>query len=395
MSQSFTGLAALGFSSKFPGINSSINKENKEGQEIICRQLGKTDIQLPIVNMGVYTTDPALIQAAYEEGVRLFSTCHFYGGGLCEKAIGDAVDSLGIRKSVFIATKIPSGMRRTGEWEKNFTETFLKRLALSMERLKTEYLDILYLYNIRRPEEIVRPELLDLLTDLKNKKKVRYVGFTTHENHEEIINKALEVNFYDAAVVAFNYTMSKNKALLEIFNKAYQKGLGLVAMKTQCGGAWGVHGYRKPPQELKNQTAILKWVLNNDFISTAIPAIETYEHLNEDFSVAYDLNYTNEEKRFLNDENVGYEMAFCLQCKKCLPTCPNGIDIPTLMRIHMYAFQYRNMDLVHLAQQESCLMDNISCCLSCRECQAVCCNSVPIAHNIASLKKLNWLRSEK
>ena len=34
---------------------------------------------------------------------------------------------------------------------------------------------------------------------------------------------------------------------------------------------------------------------------------------------------------------------YCLQCRKCVPQCPNNLDIPTLMRSYMYAYGYRNV----------------------------------------------------
>jgi hypothetical protein len=78
-----------------------------------------------------------------------------------------------------------------------------------------------------------------------------YRFFTTHTNH-------VELDFYDAATVSFNYTMADNKETLKVLGKAAGKGLGLIAMKTQCGSIWGVDGYRKPKDEPKNQTAMLK-----------------------------------------------------------------------------------------------------------------------------------------
>lgn len=366
-------------------------KKTPEGK-IIRRHLGKTGIEVPVISMGVYTRDPALIKAAFDAGIRYFSTAHYYGRGLCEKAIGDAITDLSGRSDVIIGTKIRSGKDLDGNWPKNIKERFLQQFSLSLERLRTDYLDILYLYNTRNADEIEKPELLEMLTELKKQNKVRFVGFTTHTNHAEILDKASEMDFFDAAVVAFNYTMAENSPLIRSFERAASKGLGLVAMKTQCGSAWGVDGYRKPREQLKNHTAMLKWVLNNDFITTAIPAIEAFEHLSEDFSVAFNLEYDNEEKKFLDGENVRHKMAFCQQCRACVSTCPEGADIPALMRIHMYAYQYRNMDLVHLASTEMKENMGISACSNCGECKAVCSHSVPIAKNIFALKKLNWDR---
>lgn len=387
LSKAASGIATLGMfdvSSKF------LSYDRTEGKKIIHRQLGQTDIQVPVVSMGVNTTQPPVVKTAFGTGVRLFSTAHTYQNGLCEQAIGDAIQDLRVRDRVIVATKIPTGLRRDGTWEKDIKGSFLGRLSKSLERLQSDYLDILYLYNIRKVEEIGKPELLDMLTELKQRKQVRYVGFTAHANHGELLKACVEMGFYDVIALSFNYTMSEDLALAEALEKTAAKGIGLVAMKTQCGGTWGTDGYRKPKEQPKNQTAMLKWVLRHDFISTAIPAMESHEHVKEDFSVVYDLGFTPEERRFLDDENTKYNSGFCQQCGKCAGFCPHAVDIPILMRAHMYAFQYHNNDLASLAQKEMEAGNSISQCVLCGECKAVCFHAVPIAQNIEDLKKLNW-----
>ena len=387
LSKSLSGLASLGL----VGMSPSLSSKNQKNRKIIYRQLGTTGIRIPIVSSGG-SRHPAIIKASYEIGMRHFMAAHLYEGGLNEKRLGNTLQEHGIREDIVLATMIPTGRNYRGTWEKNVKELFLQRFSTSMARLKTGYLDILYLYNIRSAEEIARPELQEVLAQLKQQKKVRYVGFTTHANHLELMQKAIELDFYDAIIVSFNYTMSENTELIKTLEKAAQKGIGLVAMKTQCGSAWGVDGYRKPKAQLKNQTAMLKWVLRHDFITTAIPSFQTFEHMEEDFSPAYGLEYTAEEKRFLDDENIRFALGFCQQCRKCLPTCPKGVDIPTLMRIHMYAYQYQDTDLVNLAQKECPENKGLSPCRNCKHCQAFCRNSVPISQRIASLKELNWNR---
>ncbi len=384
LSRSLSGLTSLGL----VGMSPSLSSKNPKNRKIIYRQLGTKGIRLPIVSHGG-SQNSAIIKASYDIGMRHFMAAHLYEGGLNEKRLGNALSDYGIRKDIVLATMIPTGMNYHGTWEKNVKELFLQRFSTSMERLKTSYLDILYLYNIRSVEQIAKPELLEALAQLKQQKKVRYVGFTTHTNHRELLQKAIELDFYDAIIVSFNYTMSENFEVIKAMEKVSQKGIGLVAMKTQCGSAWGVDGYRKPKEQFKNQTAMLKWVLRHDFITTAIPSFQTFEHMEEDFSPAYDLEYTAEEKRFLDDENIRISMGFCQQCQKCLPTCPKGVDIPTLMRIHMYAYQYHDMDLVYLAQKETQENKGISQCRNCKECKANCFNSVPISRRISSLKELN------
>lgn len=390
LSKSFTGLASLGLAGLSPRILSSSTPGNEitGNKRIITRQLGKTPLRFPIVSNGG-TRHPAIIRASYEAGMRYFVSAHRYEGGLNEKRLGDTVHNLGIRKNIHMCTLIPTGRSYQGKWAENVKEQFLQKFEISMKRLRTDYLDVLFLYNVRTPGELEKPGLLEALTQLKKQGRIGYTGFTTHTNHVELLNKAVELDFYDAATVSFNYTMADNTETIKAMEKAAAKGLGLIAMKTQCGSIWGVDGYRKPKDQPKNQTAMLKWVLRHDFITTAIPSFQTFEHMEEDFSVAHGIQYTKEEKRFLDDENVRHQIAFCRQCGKCVPTCPKGVDIPALMRIHMYAYGYGDMDMVHLAKEENQGNRHLFKCRACSQCKAVCAHSVPVAGNVSSLKLLN------
>ena len=64
---------------------------------------------------------------------------------------------------------------------------------------------------------------------------------------------------------------------------AAASGIGLIAMKTQCGG--GGNWAREPDGQGEirslNHTALLKWVLRHPFITTAIPGYTTFEQMEQ------------------------------------------------------------------------------------------------------------------
>jgi predicted aldo/keto reductase-like oxidoreductase len=159
-------------------------------------------------------------------------------------------------------------------------------------------------------------------------------------------------------------------------------------MKTQAGGT--VKPDAKLPKVLPaaSQTALLKWVLHHEFITTAIPGFSTYAHLEQDFSVATDLTYTDEEKNFLADKTFAAQAEFCRQCGQCLEDCPKRVEIPALMRSHMYAVQYGNMWMARDMLAGLAAGRGLDACQDCDSCLANCRNSVHIARKIAQLKML-------
>ena len=203
-----------------------------------------------------------------------------------------------------------------------------------------------------------------------------------------LLNEAMRLNIFDVALVMFNYTMSHDEELISTIKKAADSGIGIVAMKTQAGGT--VRPDAKLPKQLPavSQTALLKWVLNHEFVTTAIPGFSTYEHLAQDFSVARNLAYTDDEKRFLADKSFAASAEFCQQCGQCREDCPKRVDIPVLMRSHMYAVQYRNARMAREMLARLPGGRGLDACHACETCAASCRNSVRIARKIEDLKAL-------
>ena len=146
----------------------------------------------------------------------------------------------------------------------------------------------------------------------------------------------------------------------------------------------------KLPKQLPpySQTALLKWVLNHDFVTTAIPGFSTYDHLDQDFTVVRNLAYTEDEKRFLADKAFVASAEFCHQGGQFREDCPKQVDIPTLMRSHMYAVQYRNADMARLTLAELPVGRGLDACRTCESCAASCRNTVQIGRKIAQLRTL-------
>jgi predicted aldo/keto reductase-like oxidoreductase len=182
--------------------------------------------------------------------------------------------------------------------------------------------------------------------------------------------------------------MAHDTQMLAIVESAAKSGIGIVAMKTQAGGT------NKPdaalPRKLPpvSQTALLKWALNHDFVTTAIPGFSTYEHLEQDFSVVRNLAYTPGEKAFLADKSFVAQAEFCQQCGHCSENCPKHVDVPSLMRSHMYAVQYRNAALARDTIAGIASGRGLDACHDCESCSLACRNTVQIGKKIAQLKSL-------
>jgi len=359
--------------------------------DIIYRTLGRTGLKLPIVSMGVMNAFNAeVVEESYKRGVRMFDTAWYYQGGRNEQMVGDVINKLGVRDDVIIGTKILlSGFRLDPERAKSM---FLQRFDQSLQRLQTDYVDILYLHDVQNVEQITNPGVIEAFAQLKAQKKIRFAGVSSHKNMMVILEEMMTSDFWDVALVPFNFAMADDQKLIETYQKAANKGMGLVVMKTQAGVSWWRAQYQRDEavRGTLNHTAMLKWALRHEIFATAVPGYTTFEHMQEDFSVAYGLEYTQEEQQFLNDKEVKYASGFCRQCEQCLPSCAKGVDIPSLMRTAMYAYQYNNMEHAAATYQTIAQQQNLTQCRTCSSCTAACAHTVPIAQKINALNVLNF-----
>lgn len=398
LSKSAAGMASIGIlgaSGSVLGADDKKIKKQGKKSEILYRTLGKTKIRLPIVNMGVMNADnPELVKKSYKIGVRHFDTAAHYQRGRNEEMVGKAIKELNVRDKVVIATKVFIPHQQRGMPHKQAKEFFLKTMAESLKRLQTDYVDILYVHNVGTVEYLNNPGIKEALHLLKEQKKTRFIGFTTHSNMAECLNDAAQTGFYEVILTAYNYSMGDNKELIAAMKKAASKGIGLVAMKTQCKQPWYRSQYEPTDKHTYydgkiSHTALLKWAMRHRFFATSVPGYTTFEQMEEDFSVAYGLEYTSEEKTFLEDRNVKLAMAsVCQQCYCCVPTCSKGVDIPTLIRTHMYAASYGNFYQARDTLDSIPANKGLQACTSCDRCKAGCANAVNIAGRIDELKTI-------
>lgn len=390
ISTSLGTLAAAGLAGAAPGLALGQTEAVASGTdaEVLYRTLGKTGLKMPIVSMGAgHCNDPRLVQASFEKGVRLFDTAAVYQYGRNEQMVGNALAKAKVREQAIIATKIFTPDQRRGLDATQSKKKIMQLVEGCLKRLRTDYIDILYLHAVADVETVTNEATLENMAKLKEQGKVKAIGTSTHTDAANIINATVATGVYDVVLTHINFTMADDTDLLAAIANAASKGLGVVAMKTQAGG-----GRFPNPDTLREydsatiNRACLKWVLQNENITTAIPGYDNYEHMNLNFEVASSLEYTDSERAFLSDNSIKLGMGFCRQCKGCLSSCPKNSDVPTLMRTHMYAAQYANFELARRTLDGIPADSGFKNCADCSACTAQCVNSVDIPTKIDELK---------
>lgn len=350
---------------------STFNQEENEGK-IITRKLGKTGLELPVVSFGVMRADnPNLIKAAISAGVKHFDTAHVYQNGNNEKMLGEVLQDYP-RNSFTITSKVkPEG--KAG---------FLKKLDTSLERLKMEYVDILYVHALDSREQVLSEDTLDALQTAKKQGKALHIGLSTHSNEPEVIEAAIESGVYEVILTAYNFKQDHKDLLTQRIKEASEAGIGVVAMKTMAGGKLG-----KDAEEMHFKAA-LKWALKNEHVATSIPGITSFKELEENFSVANNLKFTKEEESFLSYASLK-EGLYCNGCRECTETCPKHLAIPDMMRAYMYAYGYGETKKAR--DEMASLKIGNNPCSDCSTCTVKCSKGFNVSEKIADISRITTI----
>jgi predicted aldo/keto reductase-like oxidoreductase len=377
------GASAMLVSASFARSNIVDDNKKIENKPIIKRKLGKTGIELPIVSFGVMRADsPALVHAAIKEGIILFDTAHGYQGGKNEEMLGEVLKDYP-RDSFVLATKVPPEMKDTSAAT---IKAFLETLDISLKRLRMEFVDILYVHGPSSRDAVLHPAIIEAVTTAKKSGKVKHIGVSTHKNEPEVIQATIDSGVYEVVLTSVNFKQDHYPAVKEAIAKAAKAGIGIVAMKTMAGGFHDKE--RKQPINCK---AALKFVLQDENITTAIPGNTNFDQLTMNASINRDVTMTAQEEA---DLLVGKSEGglYCQGCEHCVPNCPKGLPIPEIMRAYMYTYGYRD------SRQAQDLLISLNIpnnpCSDCSHCSAKCAKNFAVSERVRDVMRLTTVPEE-
>lgn len=318
------------------------------------RLLGKSDMNVKRVGFGgipiqriTQEDTNKVIDELENQGINFIDTARGYT--VSEEYIGNSLE--GRREKFFIATKSMS---------RNY-EDMKKDIEISLSNLKTDYIDLYQLHN-------VKPQEYDLifednkayraLLEAKQEGKIKHIGITSHGL--ETIEKAVESDKF--ATVQFPYNIVEGQAD-EAFRKANEKGIGIIVMKPLAGGA------------IDDANLAIKYILSKDYIDIVIPGMDSVEQVKQNTKVLENLELT--EKDYMKIEEIRKTLGkrFCRRCEYCLP-CPVGINIPANFLLEGYYTRYNLKDWAKQRYTDS--NEKANECVNCGLCETKCPYELPI-----------------
>lgn len=319
------------------------------------KNLGNTNMKIKQVGFGgipiqriTQEDTNKVIDELINQGINFIDTARGYT--VSEEYIGNALE--GRRDKFYIATK---SMSRSYEEMK-------KDIDISLKMLKTDYIDLYQIHNLKVEEYNTifdEDKAYRALVEAKEEGKIKNIGITSHSL--KTIEKAVEDEKF--ATIQFPYNIVEDQAD-EVFKKAHEKGIGIIIMKPLAGGA------------IDDGPLAIKYILSKEYIDIAIPGMNTVDQVKENVSVIGNINLTEEDN--LKIEKIRKDLSgnFCRRCEYCLP-CPKNVNIPQNFLLEGYYTRY-NLKEWALERYETLGNSKASECIECGICEKKCPYNLPI-----------------
>jgi aryl-alcohol dehydrogenase-like predicted oxidoreductase len=242
------------------------------GPRLITKPIPSSGEPLPAIGIG---TD-SFRESAREEiraelgrmselGATVIDTAAAYGDS--EALIGDALAHFGTRAEMFLATKLVAS---------GGVESF----ARSLERLKTDHVDLLQVHNLNGVATI-----LPAMQQWKKEKKIRYIGVTTSRasQHADMI-ATMRANPLD--FIQVDYSIANRDAAVTILPLAAERRIAvLVNLPFARSSLFREAAGRPLPPWAANIDVkswaqfFLKYVISHPAVTCAIPGSTRVSHL--------------------------------------------------------------------------------------------------------------------
>jgi aryl-alcohol dehydrogenase-like predicted oxidoreductase len=260
------------------------------------RQLGRTGHRVRLFSLGGQAAleQPArhdeamrIVNRAIDLGVNYIDTAPKYGAGVSQALLGEVMPSR--RREVFLASKTHERASR---------DASLKLLEQSLRALRTDYLDLWQIHNVRESYHLdqifAKGGCLEALVRARDEKMVRYLGITGHYD-PVVLATAIQRFDFDCLLMAVNpadrqpllfldrWLPHPNRNRLSFLERllpiAREKNMGVIGMKIPARGRL----FRQ--DGVASMAQAMRYALSQP-VSTVIVGCDSVEQLEENVRLA-------------------------------------------------------------------------------------------------------------
>ena len=335
------------------------------------------------------------IRLAVEEGVNYFDTAYVYPGS--EAALGEILESEGLRERVKIATKLPHYLIKSrAGLEKMFREE-LKRLRTD----RVEYYLMHMLCDLDTWERLKKMGIEEWIAAKKASGEIGQIGFSYHGG-TEMFCKLVDVYDWDFCQIQYNYLDEHSQAGRRGLHHAAAKGIPVIIMEPLRGGKL----VNLLPAEARKVFAEsgrgwtpaqwgLRWLWDQKEVTVVLSGMNSREMVLENIRTASDarIGAFGEGEQAVIAKAVAAINAKvkvgCTGCGYCQP-CPKHVDIPGAFA----AYNRYHTESPAGAKREylKCTLfrkthTNAGNCIGCGKCERHCPQGIEIRKELENVRR--------
>ena len=414
---------AVAAASGLPGVAAAQEEEKPKIKRY--RTLGRTGFQVSDISVGGAGREANLYRYAYDHGINYFDTAEGYGNGDNERKIGEALQYMD-RNKVFVTTKLELK-------EDDTQQTILDRFGKCQERLRTDYVDALFIHSPESVDMLNSPAFHAAVQRLKTDGRLHFSGVSNHgtahplgkENMEQVLCTAAEDGRFDLMLIAYNF-MNRDRGD-KVLAACKKNNVGTTAMKTKPGAVKmdpldpenpseryakyierQVKAGRARDDVIKElqgyidfnhkvfenarpfmdehgisdrdglAVAALQWVLSNPDMHTVCMSFRDFDSIDK-FLPLSGTTVTQARLRVLDEYRMAASSLYCRHaCEDCFGACPHGIPVSRVMRYAYYFTEQAREKHAMIKYRTLGYGDN----LPCDSCDGPCEGACPFGVNI-------------
>ncbi|MCG8542086.1 MAG: aldo/keto reductase [Clostridia bacterium] len=350
--------------------------------------LGFGTMRLPTVDNDSSKVDEGkaieLLRYAIDEGVNYIDSAYIYHGGNSEVIVGKALKN-GYRDKVKVATKLPV-------WKVEKYSDFERLLDEQRTRLDVDCIDIFLLHSLNKKvwNKIKKMEVLKFLNRAKEEGKIKYTGFSTHDDFDTF-KEIIDSYNWSMCLIQLNYLDINEQVGIRGLEYAGEKGIAVAIMEPLKGGLLA-----NPPEDIEEmwRTAenkrkpvewSFRWLANFPEVKVILSGMNDISHIKENIEILSKCepsSLSDDELRLIEKVAERYREKIkihCTRCGYCMP-CPVGVDIPKNFFYYNNALMYEDLKNVSYSYQKAMKEQlKASNCISCGKCEKKCPQSIKIS----------------
>jgi uncharacterized protein len=318
------------------------------------RRLGSTDVYMSVFSLGGYYVTEPVFRYALDRGVNTIHTCLHYLEGQSIRALGTLLK--GQRERVYIALK----------------DEF-RHLDEALRELDTDYVDFL-MFNRHGMPVAGDPKIADIYERYREQGKVRYAGLTSHGDVKNATRAGIQSGMYHLVMPALS--QPNYQAMDSELRLAQEKGVGVMAMK-----------FGRGIDDPSLQVAQFKKVLENPSVTSLLKGVRSFEDVDR-YLEAAGQTLTSAEDWSLYRHAQARRSTNCMMCSECAKNCPQGLDVPAIIRCFDYYYRQegdREKAMAELKALPGTEWRRVDC-RSCRRCEGFCPNGLSIVERIEAAR---------